>query len=121
MTPNNTKEASENKLSKDKQTKSRKQIKINNQRDWEGIINNLPFEGAAKMLVKNTLFESHESDKLVLTLNEEFNNLFTKNIQNSIEKTLLNEFNEISLEIECISKWNVTQIRLSIKLERHLK
>jgi len=98
--PNNTKEASENKPSKDKQTKSRKKIKINNQRDWEGIINNLPFEGAAKMLVKNTLFGSHESDKLVLTLNEEFNNLFTKNIQNSIEKTLLNEFNEISLEIE---------------------
>ena len=97
---NNTKEASENKPSKDKQTKSRKKIKINNQRDWEGIINNLPFEGAAKMLVKNTLFGSHESDKLVLTLNEEFNNLFTKNIQNSIEKTLLNEFNEISLEIE---------------------
>ena len=100
ITPNNTKEASENKPSKDKQTKSRKQIKINNQRDWERIINNLPFEGAAKMLVKNTLFGSHESDKLVLTLNEEFNNLFTKNIQNSIEKTLLNEFNEISLEIE---------------------
>ena len=100
ITPNNTKEASENKPSKDKQTKSRKKIKINNQRDWEGIINNLPFEGAAKMLVKNTLFGSHESDKLVLTLNEEFNNLFTKNIQNSIEKTLLNEFNEISLEIE---------------------
>ena len=100
ITPNNTKEASENKPSKDKQTKSRKQIKINNQRDWERIINNLPFEGAAKMLVKNTLFGSHERDKLVLTLNEEFNNLFTKNIQNSIEKTLLNEFNEISLEIE---------------------
>ena len=97
---NNTKEASENKPSKDKQTKSRKKIKINNQRDWEGIINNLPFEGAAKMLVKNTLFSSHVSDKLILTLNEEFNNLLTKNIQKSIEKTLLNEFNEITLEIE---------------------
>ena len=100
ITPNNTKEASENKPSKDKQTKSRKQIKINNQRDWERIINNLPFEGAAKMLVKNTLFGSHESDKLVLTLNEEFSNLFTRNIQNSIEKTLLNEFNEILLQID---------------------
>ena len=43
------------------------------------------------MLVKNTLFSSHESDKLVLTLNEEFNNLLTKNVQKSIEKTLLNE------------------------------
>ena len=52
------------------------------------------------MLVKNTLFSSHESDKLVLTLNEEFNNLLTKNVQKSIEKTLLNEFNKIILEIE---------------------
>ena len=82
------------------QPKSQNQIKINNQKDWERIINDLPFEGAAKMLVKNTLFSSHESNKLVLTLNEEFNNLLTKNIQKSIEKTLLNEFNEITLEIE---------------------
>ena len=36
----------------------------------------------------------------MLTLNEEFNNLLTKNIQKSIEKTLLNEFNKIILEIE---------------------
>ena len=60
----------------------------------------MPFEGAAKMLVKNTLFSSYESDKLVLTLNEEFNNLLTKNVQKSIEKTLLNEFNKITLEIQ---------------------
>ena len=52
------------------------------------------------MLVKNTLFSSHENDKLVLTLNEEFNNLFTKNVQKSIEKTLLNKFKEILLAIE---------------------
>jgi DNA polymerase-3 subunit gamma/tau len=98
----NTKEAHDKKPNKDKQTKSQKQkkIKIKNQKNWERIINDLPFEGAAKMLVKNTLFSSHESDKLVLTLNEEFNSLLTKNIQNSIEKTLLNEFNEITLEIE---------------------
>ena len=90
----------EKKSNKEKQVKSRKQIKINNQNDWEKIINNLPFEGAAKMLVKNTLFSSYGSDKLVLTLNEEFNNLLTKNVQKSIEKTLLEEFNEIILEIE---------------------
>ena len=36
----------------------------------------------------------------MLTLNEEFNNLLTKNVQKSIEKTLLNEFKEITLEIE---------------------
>ena len=98
--PINTKEASETKTNKEKQTKPQKQIKINDQKDWERIINDLPFEGATKMLVKNTLFSSHESDKLVLTLNEEFNNLFTKNVQKSIKKTLLKEFNEITLEIE---------------------
>ena len=52
------------------------------------------------MLVKNTLFSSFDSDKLVLTLNEEFSNLLTKNVQKSIEKTLLNEFTKIILEIE---------------------
>ena len=52
------------------------------------------------MLLKNSLFSSYESNKLVLTLNEEFNNLLTKNVQKSIEKTLLNEFNKITLEIE---------------------
>ena len=100
ITPINTKKASETKTNKEIQTKSQKQIKINDQKDWERIINDLPFEGAAKMLVKNTLFSSHESDKLVLTLNEEFNNLLTKNVQESIEKTLLNKFKEITLEIE---------------------
>jgi len=96
--PINTKEASETKTNKANQTKSQKQIKINDQKDWERIINDLPFEGAAKMLVKNTLFSSHESNKLVLTLNEEFNNLLTKNVQESIENTLLNKFKEITLE-----------------------
>ena len=52
------------------------------------------------MLVKNTLFSSYNSDKLILTLNEEFTNLLTKNVQKSIEKTLINEFTEITLEIE---------------------
>jgi len=100
ITPINTKKASETETNKENQTKSQKQIKINDQKDWERIINDLPFEGAAKMLVKNTLFSSHESDKLVLTLNEEFNNLLTKNVQKSIEKTLLKKFNEMTLEIE---------------------
>jgi len=100
IAPKNTKELPETKSKKGKQTKSRKQIKIKNQNDWERIISNLPFEGAARMLVKNTLFSKYYSDKLVLTLNEEFSNLLTENVQKSIEKTLLNEFTEIRLEIE---------------------
>ena len=100
MHQKNIKTAPEKKSNKDKQTKSWKQIKINNQKDWERIINDLSFEGAAKMLVKNTLFSSYEKNKLVLTLNKEFNNLLTKNVQKSIEKTLLDKFKEITLEIE---------------------
>jgi len=96
----NTKETPQNKYNKEKQTKSRSQMSIKNQKDWERIINNLPFKGAAKMLVKNTLFSSYESDQLVLTLNKEFSNLLTKNVKKSIEKTLHKEFNEFSLEIE---------------------
>ena len=96
----NTKEASENKPSNEKQTKSRKQTIIKNQKDWERIINQLPFEGAAKMLVKNTVFSSHKSNQLVLILNTEFSNLMTNNVKRSIEKTLNKEFNKFTLEIE---------------------
>ena len=96
----NSKKALKNNPSKEKQTKSRRQIRIKNQKDWEKIINELPFEGAAKMLVKNTLFNSYENDQLILTLNKEFSNLLTKNVKKSIEKTLHNEFNEFTLEIE---------------------
>jgi len=94
------KEGPENRPNQEKQNKSRKQIRIKNQKDWERIINDLPFKGATKMLVKNTLFSSYENDKLVLTLNKEFSNLLTKNVKKSIEKTLHNEFNEFTLEIE---------------------
>jgi len=95
-----TNKVPENKPNKEKQSKSRKQIRIKNQKDWERVINGLPFEGATKMLVKNTLFSSYKSDKLVLTLNKEFSNLLTKNVKKSIEKTLHNEFKEFTLDIE---------------------
>ena len=88
IAPINTKKASETKTNKENQTKSQKQIKINDQKNWERIINDLPFEGAAKMIVKNSLFSSHEGDILVLTLNEEFNNLLTKNVQKIDRKKL---------------------------------
>ena len=79
------------------------------------------------MLVKNTLFRSHESDKLVLTLNEEFNNLLTKNIQKSIEKTLLNKFNrnnhwklnlETPMEVQCHKKKAIKEQQKRKKTEK---
>jgi len=73
---------------------------INNQADWEDLIQKLPFKGAAKMLVKNTLFHKFVDNKLSLTLDSKFNNLLTPNTQKAIEQTLLEKINGISVVIE---------------------
>ena len=73
---------------------------IKSQDDCEKVIVELGFEGAAKMLVKNTLFNSLVDSTLKLTLNNEFMNLLTKNTKNSIEKTLSSFYSDLSLVIE---------------------
>ena len=73
---------------------------INNQADWEDLIQQLPFKGAAKMLVKNTIFHKFVDNKLSLTLDSGFNNLLTPNTQKAIEQTLLGIINSISVVIE---------------------
>ena len=73
---------------------------INNQADWEALIQQLLFKGAAKMLVKNTLFTQFKDDKLTLTLDSGFSNLLTANTQKAIEVTLLERFPAISVTIE---------------------
>ena len=73
---------------------------IKSQDDWEKVIVELGFEGAAKMLVKNTLFNSLVDSTLKLTLNNEFMNLLTKNTKNSIEKTLRSFYSDLTLFIE---------------------
>ncbi|HIF89135.1 MAG TPA: DNA polymerase III subunit gamma/tau [Candidatus Thioglobus sp.] len=73
---------------------------INNQADWEVLIQQLPFKGAAKMLVKNTLFTQLKDDKLTLTLDSSFSNLLTTNTQKAIEITLVERFPGISVTIE---------------------
>ena len=73
---------------------------INNQSDWEGLIQQLPFKGAAKMLVKNTLFTQFKDNKLTLTLDSSFSNLLTANTQKAIETTLCAHFSTISVIIE---------------------
>jgi len=73
---------------------------INNQADWEALIQQLPFKGAAKMLVKNTLFAQFIDDKLTLTLDSGFSNLLTANTQKAIEMTLLERFPAIGVTIE---------------------
>ncbi len=61
---------------------------IKNQGDWEKLISKLGFDGAAKLLVKNTIFHSLNDQVLSLTLSEDFINLLTKKTQKSIEKVL---------------------------------
>ena len=73
---------------------------INNQAEWEALIKQLPFKGAAKMLVKNTLFHKFIDNKLSLTLDAKFSNLLTLNTQKAIKETLLENFNNIDIVIE---------------------
>jgi len=76
------------------------QLNIKSQDDWEKKIIDLGFDGAAKMLVKNTVFVSLKDQNLSLTLSDDFVNLLTQNTQNSIEKTLNKTYSGITLVIE---------------------
>ena len=64
------------------------QLDIKSQNEWETIITELGFDGAAKMLVKNTIFNSCKDQNLSLTLSDDFVNLLTQKTKSSIEKTL---------------------------------
>ncbi len=74
--------------------------RLNNQEDWERVIQTLPFSGAAKTLVKNTLFSSRKDEELTLTLDKQYNNLLTSNTQKSIEKILFEHLDIMTLLIE---------------------
>ena len=84
----------------EKKIENKNQPSIKNQGDWEKIIYELSFSGAAKTVVKNTLFCSFSAGTITLTLNKEFNNLLTNNTQKSIEKKLGTIVDGISLVIE---------------------
>ncbi len=74
--------------------------RLNSQIDWERAIQILPFNGAAKTLVKNTLFANLKDGELTLTLDKQYNNLLTSRTQKSIEKILFEHFDIITLLIE---------------------
>ena len=84
----------------EKKIENKNQPSIKNQVDWEKIIYELSISGAAKTVVKNTLFCSFSAGTITLTLNKEFNNLLTSNTQKSIEKKLGTIVDGISLVIE---------------------
>ncbi|MBT5547694.1 MAG: DNA polymerase III subunit gamma/tau [Gammaproteobacteria bacterium] len=74
-------------------------LNVKSQGDWEKIITELGFTGAAKMLVKNTVFDSLKDHALSLTLSDDFVNLLTQNTQSSIEKILNEVYPQITLVI----------------------
>ncbi len=76
------------------------QLDIKSQNEWETIITELGFDGAAKMLVKNTIFNSCKDQNLSLTLSDDFVNLLTQKTKSSIEKTLNIIYPGTMLDIE---------------------
>ena len=75
-------------------------LDIKSQDGWEKIITQLDFNGAAKMLVKNTVFKSLIDQNLTLTLNEEFVNLHTTKTEESIRNALHKIYPALVLMIE---------------------
>ena len=75
-------------------------LDIKSQDGWETIINQLDFNGAAKMLVKNTVFKSLIDQNLTLTLSEEFVNLHTTKTEDSIRNALHKIYPALVLMIE---------------------
>ena len=75
-------------------------LDIKSQDGWEKIITQLDFNGAAKMLVKNTVFKSLIDQNLTLTLSEEFVNLHTTKTEESIRNALLKIYPALVVMIE---------------------
>ena len=75
-------------------------LDIKSQDGWEKIITQLDFNGAAKMLVKNTVFKSLIDQNLTLTLSEEFVNLHTTKTEKSIRNALHKIYPALVLMIE---------------------
>ena len=76
------------------------QLDIKNQKEWEDIIKTFDFNGAAKMLVKNTVFKSLTGQTLVLTLSSDFVNLLTPKTEESIRIALHKQYPLVELIFE---------------------
>jgi len=75
-------------------------LDIKTQEEWEKVITNLDFNGAAKMLVKNTVFKSLTNQNLTLTLSKELVNLHTTKTEESIKNSLHNLYPALEIMIE---------------------
>ena len=75
-------------------------LDIKNQKEWEDVIKTFDFNGAGKMLVKNTVFKSLENQTLVLTLSSDFLNLLTPKTEDSIKNGLHKQYPAVELIFE---------------------
>jgi DNA polymerase-3 subunit gamma/tau len=79
-------------------------IKINNQQDWENLSQSIEFSNGAKILLKNTLFESLTSETLSLTLDKQFANLLSEHVEASILASLQTVQRDLKLSIKIATK-----------------
>lgn len=74
-------------------------LDINNQQQWETLIQTLEFKNGAQILVKNTLFDNTNNATLTLTLDNQFANLLSDQVQKSMLTTLRQKNSTLNLVI----------------------
>ena len=74
-------------------------LSIANQQEWEAISQSIGFAGGAKMLVKNTLFDTLANNTLTLTLDEQFTNLLSDHVHKSMLESLRVQYTDLNLVI----------------------
>ncbi len=65
----------------------------------EALILSISFVGGAKMLIKNTVFDSLINNTLTLTLDTQFANLLSEHVQKSILESLRVIYTELTLVV----------------------
>jgi DNA polymerase-3 subunit gamma/tau len=75
------------------------QLTLANQQEWEALILSISFVGGAKMLIKNTVFDSLANNTLTLTLDTQFANLLSEHVQKSILESLRATYTELTLVV----------------------
>ena len=85
---------------KDQEPKVNQNIfNIENQQQWQDLIKSLKFNSAAKILIKNTVFNSIHNQILTITLDKQVKNMLTETTKLSLEKILTEKLGKITLKI----------------------
>ena len=84
---------------KPEQPQANHYLAIASQQEWEAISQSIKFTGGAKMLVKNTLFDTLANNTLTLTLDEQFTNLLSDHVRKSMLESLRVQYTDLNLVI----------------------